>query len=77
MPESEVKVKLKMPMIPLRDVVIFPNSVSTLFVGREKSIYSLLLSVYHISGIGNRNPRSKEKSAHLNSAGMHSTMGRL
>ena len=41
MPESEVKVKLKMPMIPLRDVVIFPNSVSTLFVGREKSIYSL------------------------------------
>ena len=41
MPEPEVKVKLKMPMIPLRDVVIFPNSVSTLFVGREKSIYSL------------------------------------
>ena len=30
-----------MPMIPLRDVVIFPNTVSTLFVGREKSIFSL------------------------------------
>ena len=28
-------------MIPLRDVVIFPNTVSTLFVGREKSIFSL------------------------------------
>ncbi len=40
MPEK-INVKLKMPMIPLRDVVIFPNTVSTLFVGREKSIFSL------------------------------------
>ena len=38
---EEVKVIVKMPMIPLRDVVIFPNTVSTLFVGREKSIFSL------------------------------------
>jgi ATP-dependent Lon protease len=38
---EEVKVTVKMPMIPLRDVVIFPNTVSTLFVGREKSIFSL------------------------------------
>ena len=36
-----MKPKVKMPMIPLRDVVIFPNTVSTLFVGREKSIFSL------------------------------------
>jgi ATP-dependent Lon protease len=38
---EEIKVAVKMPMIPLRDVVIFPSTVSTLFVGREKSIFSL------------------------------------
>ncbi|MAV84159.1 MAG: endopeptidase La [Gammaproteobacteria bacterium] len=38
---ESINVKVKMPMIPLRDVVIFPNTVSTLFVGREKSIFSL------------------------------------
>ena len=41
MSAEDLKLKLKMPMIPLRDVVIFPNTVSTLFVGREKSIFSL------------------------------------
>ena len=38
---ENIKPKVKMPMIPLRDVVIFPNTVSTLFVGRERSIFSL------------------------------------
>ena len=41
METENIKPKVKMPMIPLRDVVIFPNTVSTLFVGREKSIFSL------------------------------------
>jgi len=41
METEDIKPKVKMPMIPLRDVVIFPNTVSTLFVGREKSIFSL------------------------------------
>ena len=41
METKNIKPKVKMPMIPLRDVVIFPNTVSTLFVGREKSIFSL------------------------------------
>ena len=41
MEQEDLKLKIKMPMIPLRDVVIFPNTVSTLFVGREKSIFSL------------------------------------
>ena len=41
MKSEDIKLKIKMPMIPLRDVVIFPNTVSTLFVGREKSIFSL------------------------------------
>ena len=41
METENIKPQVKMPMIPLRDVVIFPNTVSTLFVGRERSIFSL------------------------------------
>ena len=29
------------PLLPLRDIVIFPNMVVPLFVGREKSIKAL------------------------------------
>ena len=29
MEQEDLKLKIKMPMIPLRDVVIFPNTVST------------------------------------------------
>ena len=29
------------PLLPLRDVVIFPSVVTPLFVGREKSITAL------------------------------------
>ena len=29
------------PVLPLRDVIVFPNMVIPLFVGREKSIKSL------------------------------------
>ena len=39
MAAENLKLKLKMPMIPLRDVVIFPNTVSTLFVGRENQFF--------------------------------------
>lgn len=31
----------KIPVLPLRDVVVYPNMVIPLFVGREKSIYAL------------------------------------
>ncbi|NOQ43495.1 MAG: hypothetical protein GQ560_03425, partial [Dehalococcoidia bacterium] len=32
---------LEYPLLPLRDIVIFPNMVAPLFVGREKSIKAL------------------------------------
>ena len=35
------KIKQSMPVLPLRDVVVYPNMVVPLFVGRAKSIQSL------------------------------------
>ena len=35
------KKNLNIPLLPLRDVVIFPSVVTPLFVGREKSITAL------------------------------------
>ena len=34
-------VKHALPLLPLRDIVIFPSMVIPLFVGRDKSISSL------------------------------------
>ena len=35
------KIKSDLPLIPLRDVVVFPGIVTTLFVGRAKSVEAL------------------------------------
>ena len=43
LPPSEIPPKI--PLVPLRDVVVYPHMVIPLFVGREKSI---LLSLIHI-----------------------------
>ena len=34
-------VKIERPLLPLRDIVVFPNMVVPLFVGRDKSIAAL------------------------------------
>ena len=40
MVENSEKAKL-IPLLPLRDIVVFPYMVVPLFVGREKSIAAL------------------------------------
>src|SRR5947209_20621361 len=39
--DSKKAVKMTVPLLPLRDVIIFPHMVVPLFVGREKSINAL------------------------------------
>lgn len=41
MDENNKKEQISLPILPLRDVVVFPNMVIPLFVGREKSINAL------------------------------------
>ena len=36
-----MEVKITLPLLPLRDIVVFPNMVIPLFVGRDKSIATL------------------------------------
>ena len=36
-----MEVKFSLPLLPLRDIVVFPNMVIPLFVGRDKSISAL------------------------------------
>jgi len=35
------QIKQKLPLLPLRDIVVFPYMVAPLFVGRAKSINAL------------------------------------
>ncbi|HZD60743.1 MAG TPA: endopeptidase La [Anaerolineae bacterium] len=39
--KDEITIPEELPLIPLRDMIIFPNLVVPLFVGREKSIQAL------------------------------------
>ena len=41
MPELPMNITADVPLLPLRDVVVYPHMVIPLFVGREKSIEAL------------------------------------
>jgi len=52
-----------MPLIPLRDLVLFPNLVVPLFVGREKSILALeeaMRGDHHVALVAQRVPETQE-----------------
>jgi ATP-dependent Lon protease len=56
--EANEAVTVELPVLPLRDVVVYPNMVIPLFVGREKSIQALELAMEsdkQILGIGRIN----------------------
>ena len=36
-----MEMKFNLPLLPLRDIVVFPNMIIPLFVGRDKSINAL------------------------------------
>ena len=36
-----MEIKITQPLLPLRDIVVFPSMVIPLFVGRDKSITAL------------------------------------
>ena len=36
-----MNIKITQPLLPLRDIVVFPSMVIPLFVGRDKSITAL------------------------------------
>jgi ATP-dependent Lon protease len=40
-PEAPVQKRRIVPLLPLRDIIVFPHMVSQLFVGRERSINAL------------------------------------
>jgi ATP-dependent Lon protease len=59
MSRSRAESQRSVPLLPLRDVVVFPNMVIPLFVGREKSIRSLdaaMESDKHILLVAQKSP---------------------
>ena len=57
---SETKLK-RLPLLPLRDLVIFPHMMLPIFVGREKSISALEMSILNKTDIvlvSQKEPRS-------------------
>ena len=43
--DDQFKISIRLPLLPLRDVVVFPHMIIPLFVGRDKSIAALNLAM--------------------------------
>lgn len=50
--------RIEIPVLPLRDVVVYPHMVIPLFVGREKSIRCLEAAMDHDKNHAGRTERS-------------------
>ncbi len=61
-------IKSDLPLIPLKDVVVFPGIVTTLFVGRKKSVEALNVAMSSNKKLvlvcqkeaGKENPKAKD-----------------
>lgn len=51
MNEKDIKKIITIPLLPLRDVIVFPHMIVPLFVGREKSIAALEVAMKQEKGI--------------------------
>src|SRR5215212_5906495 len=55
--------QLKLPLLPLRDMVIFPHMVTSLFVGRDRSLKAIEAAMADdrvIVAVAQRNPEDEE-----------------
>ncbi|MEO8289315.1 MAG: endopeptidase La [Chloroflexota bacterium] len=71
---------VKLPLLPLRDMVIFPHMVTSLFVGREKSLKAIEAAMSDdriIVAVAQRNPEEEEVgSGDLYEMGVELVIGR-
>ncbi len=72
---------IEAPLIPLRDMVVYPNMVTPLFVGRESSLQAIQAAQANaqtVIGVAQRDPgESSPAPEDLYSAGTEMAMGRL
>src|SRR3954470_16713686 len=55
--------QLKLPLLPLRDMVIFPHMVTSLFVGRDRSLKAIEAALNNdrtLLAVAQRNPEQEE-----------------
>ncbi len=62
---KKIKTNLSLPLLPLRDIVVFPGMITPLFVGRDKSIKALEAVMdkdKHIFIVTQKNPEDDDPS---------------